>query len=57
MSTLLDPATLGKLYATWRPATYEKETIAQVFSCENCEIFKKTYFEEHLSMIACLYCP
>ena len=23
-------------------------TPAQVFSCENCETFKSTYFEEHL---------
>ena len=26
----------------------KKETRSQVFSCEFCEIFKKTYFEEHL---------
>ena len=25
---------------------------AQVFSCEYCEIFKNTYFEEHLQMAA-----
>ena len=27
---------------------FVKETPAQVFSCEYCEIFKNTYFEEHL---------
>ena len=26
----------------------KKETIAQVFSCEFCEIFKKIFFIEHL---------
>ena len=25
-----------------------KKTPKQVFSCEYCEIFKNTYFEEHL---------
>ena len=26
----------------------EKETPTQLFSCEICEIFKNTYFEEHI---------
>ena len=26
----------------------KKETLAQVFSCEFCEIFKNTFFTEHL---------
>ena len=26
----------------------KKETLAQVFSCELCEIFKNTFFTEHL---------
>ena len=26
----------------------QKEIATQVFSCEYCKIFKKTYFEEHL---------
>ena len=26
----------------------KKETLAQVFSCEFCKIFKKTFFIEHL---------
>ena len=26
----------------------KKETLTQVFSCEYCEIYKNTYFEEHL---------
>ena len=29
-----------------------KETLAQVFSCEFCEIFKNTYFTEHLRTTA-----
>ena len=32
-----------------RPATFiKKETLAQVFSCEFCEISKNTFFTEHL---------
>ena len=32
-----------------RPATLlKKETLAQVFSCEFCEISKNTFFTEHL---------
>ena len=30
----------------------EKETLAQVFSCELCEISKNTFFTEHLWMTA-----
>ena len=30
----------------------KKETLAQVFSCEFCEIFKNTFFAEHLWMTA-----
>ena len=30
----------------------EKETLALMFSCGFCEIFKNTYFEEHLRMAA-----
>ena len=33
---------MGKLLQNY------KETLTQVFSCENWEIFKNTYFEEHL---------
>ena len=29
-----------------------KETPTQVFSCEYCEVFKNTSFEEHLQMAA-----
>ena len=34
----------------WNPffQLYQKETPTEVFSCEYCEIFKNTYFEEHL---------
>ena len=28
----------------------KKETLAQVFSCEFCEISKNTFFTEHLRM-------
>ena len=31
---------------------FKKETSTQVFSCEICEIYKNTYFEEHLRTIA-----
>ena len=32
-----------------RSATlFQKETLAQAFSCEFCEIFKKTFLTEHL---------
>ena len=30
----------------------KKETLAQVFSCEFCEIFKSTFFTEHLRATA-----
>ena len=30
----------------------EKETLAQGFSCEFCEIFKDTFFAEHLRTTA-----
>ena len=30
----------------------KKETLARVFSCEFCEIFKSTYFIEHLRKTA-----
>ena len=36
-----------------RPETLlKKETLAQVFSCEFCEIFKNTFFKEHLRTTA-----
>ena len=31
---------------------YQKETPTQLFSGEYCEIFKNTYFEEHLQTVA-----
>ena len=33
----------------------KKETLAQVFSCELCEISKNTYFTEHLWATAAVY--
>ena len=39
-----------------RPATLlKKETLAQMFSCEFCEISKNTLFQEHLWTTACEY--
>ena len=32
----------------------KKQTLAQVFSCEFCEIFKNTFFTEHLQATASL---
>ena len=32
----------------WGPATLLKKAPTQVFSCEFCELFKNTYFKEHL---------
>ena len=32
---------------------YQKDTPAQVFSCEYCGIFKNTYFVEHLPIVFC----
>ena len=31
----------------------KKETLAQFFSCEFCEIFKSTFFIEHLRWLLC----
>ena len=31
---------------------YWRKTPEEIFSCENCEIFKSTYFEEHLRKAA-----
>ena len=42
---------LFKLQATGQKKK-EKETLAQVFSCEFCEISKKTFFTEHLRTTA-----
>ena len=36
----------------WRPATLSKEALTQVFPCKYCEIFKSTYFQEHLRTTA-----
>ena len=34
------------------PQLYQKEPPTQVFPCEICDIFKNTYFEEHLRATA-----
>ena len=36
-----------------RPANFLKRESNTVFFCEICEIFKNTYFEEHLRMTDC----
>ena len=33
---------------TFQRVLIKLKTLTQVFSCEYCEIFKNTYFEEHL---------
>ena len=38
--------------AGFQPASFLKKTLTQVLSCEICETFKNTYFEEHLQMTA-----
>ena len=40
--------------AGFRPATLFKKRLAQVLSCEFCEISKKTFFTEHLGTTASL---
>ena len=40
----------NKVAAFW-PATLLKESPAQVFSFEYCDIVKNTYFEEHLQTL------
>ena len=37
-----------KKVVDWNLQFYKKETLAQVFSYEFCEIFKNTFFTEHL---------
>ena len=45
--------TLFDKVASLRPPTlFKKETLAQVVSCEFCEISKNTFFTEHLWMAA-----
>ena len=40
-----------------RPVTLLKETLAQVLSCELCEISKNTFFKEHLRATASVTFP
>ena len=40
------------LYFARGSATFLKKTPAQVFSCDFCEMFKNTVFEEHFCAIA-----
>ena len=45
---------IGK-HLCWALQLYWKGTPTQVFSCEFCEIFKNTYFEEHLRTTASIF--
>ena len=39
-----------------RPASFlKKESLAQLFSCEFCEIYKNTFFTEHLRTTTSVY--
>ena len=38
-----------------KPATLLKETLAQVFSCEFCKVFKNTFFHRTPMVAACGY--
>ena len=57
---MIDSWLYGRAYSTYRnshrrpkPCNFiEKETLAQVFPCEFCEIFKNTFVGEHLSASA-----
>ena len=45
------PVPESLFYKGFRPQAcnfIKRETLAQVFSCEFCEIFKNIYFQEHL---------
>ena len=45
---------LFKKLQTFRSGTLlKRDFIKKVFSCEYCEIFKNTYFEEHLQTTTC----
>ena len=36
-----------------RPATLLKKSLQHIFSCENCEIFKNTFFHRTTLLAAC----
>ena len=54
--TISEAATRGilqkKFFLKIFQYSQKNETPTKVFSCECCEIFKKTYFEEHLRAAA-----
>ena len=45
---------MGEPKQFYKTLNFQKETSAQVFSCEFCEIFRITSFVEHLWMAASL---
>ena len=54
--TISEAATRGilqkKFFLKIFQYSQKNEILTKVFSCECCEIFKKTYFEEHLRAAA-----
>ena len=53
----LEPATKGVLWKKPQACNFiKKEILAQVFSCEFCEISKNTFFKEHLWTTASVWC-
>ena len=55
---VLNPKFIGKCLCLQASACnfIKKEAVAQVFSCEFCEIFKNTFFTEHLCATASDQC-
>ena len=52
---VLDPSFFFNKVAGLRPAILLKETLAQVFPCEFCEISKNIFLIEHLRTTASVY--
>ena len=52
LQDIYDRVLLQKLRARGRCNFIKKETLAQVFSGEFCQVFKNTYFKEHLRTAA-----
>ena len=48
MKITVPEALIDKVTGLRRATLLKKETLAQVFSCEFCEISKNTLFTEHL---------
>ena len=46
---------INKILMKIADTSFKKETLAQVFSCGFCEIFKITFFTEYLWTIASVF--